>query len=106
VQLDRFGLDRDDLYDQIREAIRESPLFRFDWFFLSRSAIELSRRCTTLMTAITKELEGDGGKGPSKSRDREEEEDEDDSPPAKKPKTVTANGTKNGTQAGPKVSRA
>ncbi|RPA78581.1 putative SNF2 family helicase/ATPase [Ascobolus immersus RN42] len=106
VQLDRFGLDRDDLYDQIREAIRESPLFRFDWFFLSRSAIELSRRCTTLMTAITKELEGDGGKGSTKSRDREEEEDEDESPPAKKPKTVTANGTKNGTKGTPKVSRA
>lgn len=106
VQLDRLGLDADELYERIREAIRESPLFRFDWFFLSRSAIELSRRCTTLLTAVEKELEGDSGKGSTKARDREEEEDEDESPPAKKPKTVTANGTKNGTKNGPKVSRA
>lgn len=52
-----FGLDAPNLYEQIREAIRESPLFRFDWFFLSRTPQELSRRCQTLLGAITREYD-------------------------------------------------
>lgn len=57
VQMHRFGLDAPMLYEQIREAIRESPLFRFDWFLLSRSAAELGRRCQSLVTAVMKEDE-------------------------------------------------
>lgn len=57
VQLYKIGLDAPMLYEQMREAIRESSLFRFDWFFLSRTPAELSRRCQALVTAVTKEDE-------------------------------------------------
>jgi SWI/SNF-related matrix-associated actin-dependent regulator of chromatin subfamily A member 5 len=56
VQLDKFGVGREDLYERIREEIRESPLFRFDWFFLSRTSLEIQRRCTTLLTMIMREF--------------------------------------------------
>lgn len=57
IQLHRFGLDAPMLYEQIREAIRESPLFRFDWFLLSRSPAELGRRCQSLVATVMKEDE-------------------------------------------------
>ena len=57
LQLYRFGLDSPDLYEQVREAIREAPLFRFDWFFLSRSPAELGRRCQYLVAAVVKDEE-------------------------------------------------
>lgn len=91
VQLDKYGLDVENVYERIRDEIRESPLFRFDWFFLSRTPIELSRRCTTLLTAIAREFEGTDGKavngvGKGKARDRDDDEDEEveDTGPAKK----------------------
>lgn len=57
VMLDKYGVDSEGIYDKIRDEIRESPLFRFDWFFLSRTPMELSRRCNTLLTTIVKEFE-------------------------------------------------
>lgn len=59
VQMNRFGLDADGLYEKIRDAIRNSPMFRFDWFLLSRTPIELSRRCHTLLACVVKEMGGD-----------------------------------------------
>lgn len=58
LQVDDLGLENDTLYEHIRERIRRSPLFKFDWFFLSRTSIELSRRVATLLLAITREVEG------------------------------------------------
>ncbi|CAN6629925.1 ISWI chromatin-remodeling complex ATPase Isw2p [Trichomonascus vanleenenianus] len=84
VQMHRLGLDTENLYELIRDAIRESPLFRFDWFFLSRTPNELSRRAGTLIANIVKEFEGSksGSKSKSsskrKSKVESEEEDEDD----------------------------
>ncbi|KAI9900202.1 hypothetical protein N3K66_004464 [Trichothecium roseum] len=100
VMLDRYGIDSEGLYENIRDAIRDSPLFRFDWFFLSRTPIELSRRCTTLITTIVKEFEdvpaGKGANGVNGKTKREAEEDEEDSiisnGPAKK---KAKNGVKN-----------
>ncbi|KAF8456437.1 SNF2 family N-terminal domain-containing protein [Kalaharituber pfeilii] len=67
-QLDKHGLDAENLYEKIRDEIRESPLFRFDWFFLSRTPIEIGRRCTTLISTIVKEFEEkEGGMGSSGS---------------------------------------
>jgi SWI/SNF-related matrix-associated actin-dependent regulator of chromatin subfamily A member 5 len=92
VQLDKHGVDGDNLYDTIRDEIRDSPLFRFDWFFLSRTPLELSRRCTTLIQTIVKEFgEDKGTTNGRKGRDREEEEDEEEDtenlpPPKKKAK--------------------
>ena len=99
VMLDKYGIDSENLYENIREEIRESPLFRFDWFFLSRTPIELSRRCTTLLTTVMREFEdvqpkanGDGRKG---KRENDDEENDEDSilgmAPAKK---KTKNGVK------------
>lgn len=100
VQLDKHGLDKDGIYDLIRDEIRESPLFRFDWFFLSRTADELKRRCTTLLTTIVKELDdikpGSNGVNGKQKRDLEDDENDDDSVvgvgPAKK--KSKANGVK------------
>ncbi|KAI9827315.1 MAG: hypothetical protein M1826_006420 [Phylliscum demangeonii] len=88
VQLNRYGPDGEHVYEKIREEIRESPLFRFDWFFLSRTPLEIGRRCTTLLTAITKEFEeleahgktatNGAGSGKSKARKRDEVDDDDD----------------------------
>ena len=57
VKLDQYGLEAEGLYEKIRDDIRESPLFRFDWFFLSRTPQELGRRCATLITTVTREME-------------------------------------------------
>ncbi|KAK6457629.1 chromatin remodelling complex ATPase chain ISW1 [Scheffersomyces xylosifermentans] len=59
VQLYRFGLDSPDLYERMKEAIRDSPLFQFDFFLQSRNTSELSRRCTTLLGCILKEIHPD-----------------------------------------------
>lgn len=59
VQLYRFGLDRPDVYERIRGCIRESQMFKFDYFFQSRNGGELSRRCQTLLACIMKEFNPD-----------------------------------------------
>ncbi|KAI1500774.1 chromatin-remodeling complex ATPase-like protein [Biscogniauxia marginata] len=101
VLLDRFGIDSENVFERIRDEIRESPLFRFDWFFLSRTPIEISRRCTTLLTAVVKEFEdvhptkSNGVNGKSKREPDDEENDEDSilgMAPAKK---KAKNGVKN-----------
>ncbi|CAG9949635.1 unnamed protein product [Clonostachys rosea f. rosea IK726] len=99
VLLDRLGIDSENLYETMRDEIRDSPLFRFDWFFLSRSPVELSRRCTTLITTIVKEFEdvpakGSNGVNGKTKRDPDEENDEDSilGAPAKK---KAKNGVKN-----------
>ncbi|CAM1501065.1 Fc.00g102270.m01.CDS01 [Cosmosporella sp. VM-42] len=100
VLLDRYGIDSEDLYEKMRDQIRESPLFRFDWFFLSRTPIELSRRCTTLITTIVKEFEdvparGSNGVNGKSKREPDDENDEDSilgMAPAKK---KAKNGVKN-----------
>lgn len=91
VMLDRFGIDGEGIYDRIRDEIRESPLFRFDWFFLSRTSVEIGRRCATLLTTVAREFEANdvklvNGNGHGKVRQREEDEDdvEDEPAPAKK----------------------
>ena len=87
VMLDRYGIDGEGIYDKIRDEIRESPLFRFDWFFLSRTPIEIGRRCATLLTTVAREFEGPDGKMANGHRGRareEEEEDEEDLAPVKK----------------------
>lgn len=97
VLLDRYGIDSEGLYEKMRDDIRDSPLFRFDWFFLSRTPIELSRRCTTLITTIVKEFEEPTGKGANGAngktkREPDDENDEDSilGAPAKK-KTKNGN---------------
>ncbi|KAH8434955.1 putative SNF2 family helicase/ATPase [Aspergillus melleus] len=94
VMLDRYGVDGEGLYEKIRDEIRESPLFRFDWFFLSRTPVEIGRRCTTLLNTVAKEFEPGDGKanGENKGRGRDEDvENEEDGPPAKKKSKAAVN---------------
>jgi len=97
VQLDKHGVDSDNIFETIRNEIRESPLFRFDWFFLSRTPNELSRRCTTLLTTIVKEFDDvnttkpNGHVNGKLKREPEDDENDEDSvlgmaPPKKKSK--------------------
>ncbi|KAJ5898905.1 hypothetical protein N7495_003649 [Penicillium taxi] len=87
VMLDKYGVEGDGLYEKIRDEVRDSPLFRFDWFFLSRTPVEIGRRCTTLLNTVAKEFEPEGktnGEGKGRGRDRDEDEENDDAAPAKK----------------------
>jgi SWI/SNF-related matrix-associated actin-dependent regulator of chromatin subfamily A member 5 len=92
VQLHKHGIDTEGVHERIRDEIRESPLFRFDWFFLSRTPIEIGRRCATLLTAVLKEYEDNKTNG-IKGRAREESDDEDENgtPPKKKTKNNLKN---------------
>lgn len=57
VQLNRFGVDTPDIYKIICDAIHASPLFRFNWFFLSRSRVQIANRCQILLSNIVKEAQ-------------------------------------------------
>ncbi|XP_057313137.1 SWI/SNF-related matrix-associated actin-dependent regulator of chromatin subfamily A member 5-like [Hydractinia symbiolongicarpus] len=51
----KLGFERENVYEELRQAVRSAPLFRFDWFIKSRTAVELQRRCNTLITLIERE---------------------------------------------------
>ena len=42
-------------WDELKAEIRSNWRFRFDWYFKSRSPVELQRRCDTLIRLIEKE---------------------------------------------------
>ncbi|KAI9806762.1 MAG: hypothetical protein M1825_006219 [Sarcosagium campestre] len=107
VQLDKLGVDGEGIYDKIRDEIRESPLFRFDWFFLSRTAIEIGRRCATLLTTVTREFEEKTngtapttGKAKSRPREEDEEEEQNGAPAKKKVKSEVKKDAKKDTKNG------
>lgn len=54
--LHKLGFEREHAYDELRLALRAAPQFRFDWFIKSRTAMELQRRCNTLITLIEREI--------------------------------------------------
>ena len=56
-RLNHYGLKTEDVYERIKKDITEFPVFRFDWFFKSRTPQELQRRCNTLLGLIEKEAE-------------------------------------------------
>jgi len=86
VRLAYYGLGADDVYERIKKDITEFPVFRFDWFFKSRTPQELSRRANTLLGMIAKE---DEERGSERERDREPIYDEPHHEPAKKSKKRT-----------------
>jgi hypothetical protein len=55
--LDKFGYGDESSFELIRQEIKRSSLFRFNWFLRSRNAGELSKRCSTLLLCIMKEWE-------------------------------------------------
>ncbi|QSL67055.1 hypothetical protein MERGE_001442 [Pneumocystis wakefieldiae] len=88
VKLNEYGLGTEDVYERLREEIRISPLFRFDWFFKSRTALELQRRCATLLTSVKRELEMNEERTDWK-RDRSDDNDYDDDDDLPRKKTRT-----------------
>jgi SWI/SNF-related matrix-associated actin-dependent regulator of chromatin subfamily A member 5 len=44
VCLERFGYGTEDVYDRIKEEIKKSTLFRFDWFIKSRTSLVSLKR--------------------------------------------------------------
>ncbi|KAF6091513.1 SWI/SNF related, matrix associated, actin dependent regulator of chromatin, subfamily a, member 1 [Phyllostomus discolor] len=53
--LHKMGFDRENVYEELRQCVRNAPQFRFDWFIKSRTAMEFQRRCNTLISLIEKE---------------------------------------------------
>ncbi|KAK7591268.1 hypothetical protein V9T40_002881 [Parthenolecanium corni] len=53
--LHKLGFDKENVYEELKAAVRCAPQFRFDWFIKSRTALELQRRCNTLITLIERE---------------------------------------------------
>jgi hypothetical protein len=53
--LEKFGYNTDDVYERIRQEIKKCNLFRFDWFFKSRTSAEISKRCQTLVSLVQRE---------------------------------------------------
>lgn len=75
--LHKLGFDKENVYEELRTSVRSAPQFRFDWFLKSRTALELQRRCNTLITLIERE-----------NQELEEKERQE-----KKKKTAPAGGT-------------
>merc|ERR1712121_631973 len=55
--LHKLGFDKENVYEELRAAVRAAPQFRFDWFIKSRTAMERQRRGNTLITLIERENE-------------------------------------------------
>lgn len=55
--LEKFGYTSEDVYERIRQEIKRSNLFRFNWFIKSRTTAEISKRCQTLVQMIQRELD-------------------------------------------------
>ena len=82
--LHKLGFDKENVYEELRAAVRNAPQFRFDWFIKSRTAMELQRRCNTLITLIEREnheieekekAEKKSKKGGSKASEQTKSED-------------------------------
>merc|ERR1719168_123572 len=86
--LHKLGFDKENVYEELRASVRNAPQFRFDWFIKSRTAMELQRRCNTLIMLIEKEMneieekekaekknKKGGGKNDNKKRKGEETEE-------------------------------
>ncbi|QLL32669.1 hypothetical protein HG536_0D01910 [Torulaspora globosa] len=56
LMLFKYGLDREDVYELTRDEIRDCPLFELDFYFQSRTPVELARRATTLLQCLEKEF--------------------------------------------------
>ena len=65
----------EEVYEDIKYEIQQSPLFRFDWFFKSRTSAELSKRCASLIGVLQKEEEQEDKKAVKKRKSNIVKED-------------------------------
>ncbi|KAK8801168.1 hypothetical protein WA158_001938 [Blastocystis sp. Blastoise] len=77
-------------WDLIRTEIQKCRQFRFDWFFKTRSPLELQRRCDTLVRLIEKEMDREFNKVHSR-RDNGDEEKGNETIKRKRRKIVYEN---------------
>ncbi|TFK68179.1 hypothetical protein BDN72DRAFT_769633 [Pluteus cervinus] len=111
-RLYHYGMQSEDVYERIKKDITEFPVFRFDWFFKSRSPQELQRRCNTLLGMIEKEEEArrqEEAKSRSsgtKSRKRNiEEVQKADKKEKKESRPSTPSGSVAGTSSGKRTTK-
>ncbi|ODQ68083.1 hypothetical protein NADFUDRAFT_20910 [Nadsonia fulvescens var. elongata DSM 6958] len=99
LTVDSLGLYTANLWEKVHYELKKSPYFRFDWFFLSRTPVELSRRCTTLLLAVTREFEGPDAmkrkSGPKYSRNNTANLNTPTNAATATPETMTANNSPN-----------
>ncbi|CAG98092.1 chromatin-remodeling ATPase ISW1 [Kluyveromyces lactis] len=76
LMLFKYGLDRENVYEMIRDEIKHHPLFELDFFFQSRTPIELQRRTITLLQCLEKEF-NTGIQKTDELNDRLKKEDEE-----------------------------
>lgn len=57
MAVNKYGLSSENLYDKVKQDIMKSDLFRFNWFFKSRTVQEISKRANTLLSIVTREFE-------------------------------------------------
>lgn len=50
--LHKLGFDKESVYDELRQCIRNSPQFRFDWFLKSRTAMVNAALSLDIFAAI------------------------------------------------------
>lgn len=62
LTLNKYGLDREDINELIRDEIRDCPLFELDFFFQSRTLLEIGRRVYTLIQCLEREFQLKDGK--------------------------------------------
>lgn len=58
LKANEFGLTNRNLYDLIKNEILKDEMFRYCYYFKSRTTNELSRRVGTLLLAVAREMEG------------------------------------------------
>ncbi|SCU77874.1 LADA_0A02652g1_1 [Lachancea dasiensis] len=75
LMLFKYGIDRENVYELVRDEIRDCPLFELDFFFQSRTPIELNRRAITLLQCLEKEFNA-GVTLDDQMKQRLEDEDE------------------------------
>lgn len=58
IKADEYGLTNQHLYDLIKQDIMSEELFRYCFYFKSRTTNEIARRIATLLLAVSREVEG------------------------------------------------
>jgi len=54
--MEKIGLDRPTVFEEIKKGLRMCPQFRFDWFIKSRTTTEIMKRCQYLLLVLEKEF--------------------------------------------------
>jgi SWI/SNF-related matrix-associated actin-dependent regulator of chromatin subfamily A member 5 len=58
IKADEYGLLNQHLYDLIKRDINKEEMFRYCFYFKSRTSNEIARRVATLLLAVSREVEG------------------------------------------------